>query len=184
MLKGSVLALFLISFLMIFALRSLRLGMISFIPNLLPAIVAFGVWAIINGTVNIGLSIVIGMTMGIVVDDSIHFLSKYRRARLEKGMDAEDAVRYAFSLVGRAVVVTSVILVAGFGILSTSAFGMNADMGLMTAVTIALALAIDLFMLPPILIWLDGKAMKPKVETITIETRVRHLEPSPVMVSR
>ena len=116
--------------------------MISFIPNLLPAIVAFGVWAVIDGTVNIGLSIVIGMTMGIVVDDSIHFLSKYRRARLEKGMDAEDAVRYAYSTVGRALVVTSIILVAGFGVLSTSAFGMNSAMGMMTAITIALALAI------------------------------------------
>ena len=183
MLKGSILALFLISFLMIFALRSFRLGMISFIPNLLPAIVAFGVWAVIDGTVNMGLSIVIGMTMGIVVDDSIHFLSKYRRARLEKGMDAEDAVRYAYSTVGRALVVTSIILVAGFGILSTSAFGMNSDMGMMTAITIALALAIDLFVLPPILIWLDGKAVKSKAESFTNETRARQLEPSPVTVS-
>jgi len=183
MLKGSILALFLISFLMIFALRSFRLGMISFIPNLLPAIVAFGVWAVIDGTVNMGLSIVIGMTMGIVVDDSIHFLSKYRRARLEKGMDAEDAVRYAYSTVGRALVVTSIILVAGFGILSTSAFGMNSDMGMMTAITIALALAIDLFVLPPILIWLDGKAVKSNAESFTNETRARQLEPSLATVS-
>jgi len=157
MLQGSILALILISLLMIVALRSLKLGMLSFIPNLLPAVVAFGVWALLSGTVNLGLSIVIGMTLGIVVDDSIHFLSKYRRARMEQGLSAEDAVRYSFSSVGRALIATSIILVAGFIILSTSAFGMNADMGLMTAITIALALIIDFFVLPPLLIKFDGE---------------------------
>jgi len=156
MLQGSILALFVISFLMIFALRSVKLGLLSFIPNLLPAVVAFGIWGIMSGVVNLGLSIVIGMTLGIVVDDSIHFLSKYRRAREEQGLNAEDAVRYAFNSVGRALVVTTVILALGFLVLSTSVFLMNASMGLMTAITIVLALIIDFFMLPPLLIWLDG----------------------------
>ncbi len=156
MIRGSIMALILISLLMIFALRSLKLGLISFIPNLLPAIVAFGAWALLSGLVNIGLSIVIGMTLGIVVDDSIHFLSKYRRARREQGLSSEDAVRYSFSSVGRALVATSIILVVGFLIMSTSAFGMNADMGSMTAITITLALLIDFFLLPPLLLLLDG----------------------------
>ena len=155
MLQGSAWALVLISFLMIFALRSLKLGLLSFIPNLFPAVVAFGVWGMIDGTVNLGLSVVIGMTMGIVVDDSIHFLSKYRRARREQGMNAEEAVRYAFTSVGRALVVTSVILVVGFLTLAQSVFLMNASMGLMTAITIGLALAIDFLALPPLLLWLD-----------------------------
>jgi uncharacterized protein len=164
MLRGSVLALILISLLMIAALKSLKLGLISFLPNLLPAVVAFGTWALISGTVNLGLSIVIGMTLGIVVDDSIHFLSKYRRARREKGLSPEDAVRYAFHSVGRALVATSVILVAGFSILSTSAFGMNADMGVMTAITIGVALAIDFLALPPLLLLLDrDKVVAPVV---------------------
>ena len=162
MLQGSILALFVISFLMIFALRSVKLGLISFIPNLLPAVVAFGIWGIMSGVVNLGLSIVIGMTLGIVVDDSIHFLSKYRRAREEQGLNAEDAVRYAFNSVGRALVVTTVILAIGFLVLSTSVFLMNASMGLMTAITIVLALVIDFFMLPPLLIWLDGDKDKTK----------------------
>ncbi len=183
MLQGSVLALLLISFLMIFALRSLRLGLISFLPNLLPAVVAFGIWAVISGTVNIGLSIVIGMTMGIVVDDSIHFLTKYKRARTEKGLDAEDAVRYAFSSVGRALVVTTVILVAGFSILSTSAFGMNADMGLMTAITIALALVIDLLALPAVLIWLDGRVVVEPKKALGFELDAASLEPAPISVT-
>ncbi len=157
MLIGSTLALMLISVLMIFALRSLKLGLISFLPNLIPVAMAFGIWGLTSGVVNIGLSVVIGMTMGIVVDDSIHFLTKYLRARREKGLDAAGAVRYAFSSVGRALVVTSMILAVGFGILATSAFDMNASMGLLTAITIGLALAVDFLFLPPLLLWLDGK---------------------------
>ena len=159
MLIGSTAALLLISLLMILALRSVKLGLISFIPNLIPAAVAFGIWGLTSGNVNLGLSVVIGMTMGIVVDDSIHFLSKYRRARREKKMDEQDAVRYAFSSVGIALTVTSLILVAGFAILATSAFDMNASMGKMTALTIAIALLVDFLFLPPLLIWLD-KAKK------------------------
>jgi predicted RND superfamily exporter protein len=157
MLTGSIFALALISLLMIFALRSTRLGLISFVPNMIPAAVAFGIWGLTSGIVNLGLSIVIGMTMGIVVDDSIHFLSKYRRARREKNMSETEAVRYTFSNVGRALTVTSVILVIGFGILATSAFDMNASMGKMTAITIALALIADFFFLPPLLMLLDRK---------------------------
>lgn len=157
MLIGSVLALVLISVLMIFALRSLKLGLLSFFPNLVPVVMAFGIWGMTAGVVNLGLSIVIGMTLGIVVDDSIHFLSKYLRARREQGLSAADAVRYSFASVGRALVVTSVILVIGFSILATSAFGMNSSMGIMTAMTIALALIVDFFFLPPLLMWFDGR---------------------------
>ncbi|MFT4604035.1 MAG: putative RND superfamily exporter protein [Rhodothermales bacterium] len=174
MLKGSILALLLISLLMIGALRSLKLGLISFLPNLLPAVIAFGIWGILDGTVNLGLSIVIGMTMGIVVDDSIHFLSKYRRARREKGLSPEDSVRYAFTSVGRALIATSAILVVGFLILSTSVFGMNADMGLMTAITIAVALIVDFFALPPLLLLLDRD---PQPAAVT------NLKPAPARVS-
>lgn len=155
MLVGSTVALVLISTLMVLALRSVRLGLLSFIPNLIPGAMAFGIWGLASGTVNLGLSIVIGMTLGIVVDDSIHFLTKYLRARRERGFDSADAVRYAFSTVGRALTSTSVILVIGFAILSTSAFGMNADMGKMTAITIALALAVDFLFLPPLLMAID-----------------------------
>ena len=155
MLIGSTLALVLISALMVLALRSVRLGVLSFIPNLIPGAIAFGIWGLASGVVNLGLSIVIGMTLGIVVDDSIHFMTKYLRARREMGVDPAGAVRYAFSTVGRALTATTVILVIGFGILSTSAFAMNADMGTMTAITITLALVVDFLFLPPLLMAVD-----------------------------
>ncbi len=155
MLTGTTVALLLISLTLIFALRSLRLGLLSLIPNLAPAAMAFGVWYLVRGEIGLALSVVVAMTLGIVVDDTVHFLSKYIRARREQGLNPEDAVRYAFSSVGIALWVTTVVLVAGFMVLSYSAFELNASMGLMTAITIAIALFVDFFFLPPMLMWLD-----------------------------
>jgi predicted RND superfamily exporter protein len=92
-----------------------------------------------------------------VVDDTIHYLSKYLRARREKGLDPEDAVRYAFHSVGLALWVTSLALVAGFAILSQSHFYLNSTMGIMTAVTIAFALMTDFLFLPPLLMKIEKK---------------------------
>ncbi len=157
MLFGTTIALILISMILIFALRSLKIGLLSLIPNLIPAALAFGLWGIMVGQIGLALSVVIGMTLGIVVDDTVHFLSKYLRARREKGLDAQDAVRYAFNTVGLALVVTSIVLISGFFVLSFSAFQLNSDMAVMTAVTIVFAIVADFLLLPPLLMALDGK---------------------------
>ena len=157
MLFGTTIALILISLILIFALGSLKIGLLSLIPNLIPAALAFGLWGIMVGQIGLALSVVIGMTLGIVVDDTVHFLSKYLRARREKGLDAQDAVRYAFNTVGLALVVTSIVLISGFFVLSFSAFQLNSDMAVMTAVTIIFAIVADFLLLPPLLMALDGK---------------------------
>jgi hypothetical protein len=157
MLKGTTLALIVISGILVFAFRSLRIGGLSLLPNLVPIGMAFGLWGLLVGEVGLALSVVSGMTLGIVVDDTVHFLSKYLRARREKGMTSEDAVRYAFSTVGTALWVTSLVLIVGFGILTFSHFQLNAGMGLLTAITLALALAADFLFLPPLLISFGGK---------------------------
>ncbi|MFP6782142.1 MAG: MMPL family transporter, partial [Gammaproteobacteria bacterium] len=151
MIVGTTVALVLISGILVAALRSPTLGLVSLLPNLAPAAVGFGLWGIFVGQVGISLSVVAGMTFGIVIDDTVHFLSKYLRARRESGLSSEDAVRYAFRTVGKALTVTTVTLVIGFSVLATSSFGMNSDMGLMTAVVITLALILVFLMLPPLL---------------------------------
>lgn len=161
LLLGTTLALILISFILIAALRSLKIGLISLIPNLVPAGIAFGIWGLIDGQVGMSVSIVAGMTLGIVVDDTVHFLSKYLRARREKGYDAQQASLYAFTHVGQALIVTTLVLVAGFMVLAISTFKLNADMGLVTALTIAVALIIDFLLLPPLLMALDKKPSAP-----------------------
>jgi len=157
MLIGTTVALVLISTILMVALRSIKIGLLSLIPNLIPAALAFGVWGIAVGQIGLALSIVTGMTLGIVVDDTVHFLSKYLRARREKGLDAQDAVRYAFSTVGLALVATSIVLVAGFTVLTFSAFVLNSNMAFMTAVTIIFAIVADFLLLPPLLMAIDGK---------------------------
>ncbi len=162
MLIGTTLALVLISLILIAAMRSFKIGMVSLMPNLVPAAMGFGFWGLLQGEVGLALSVVTGMTLGIVVDDTVHFLSKYLRARREKGFGSPDAVRYAFNSVGRALVVTSIVLVVGFLVLSQSAFKLNSDMGLLTAIVIAFALAADFLLLPALLMKIEEKSNEDK----------------------
>jgi predicted RND superfamily exporter protein len=158
MLVGTTVALIMISMILVVAFRSLKIGLISLIPNLVPAAMGFGLWALLVGQVGLALSVVTGMTLGIVVDDTVHFLSKYIRARREKGLNSQDAVVYAFSTVGRALVITSIVLIAGFLVLSQSSFELNAGMGLLTAIVIAFALIADFLLLPPLLMKFEEKS--------------------------
>ncbi|MFK8014855.1 MAG: MMPL family transporter, partial [Gammaproteobacteria bacterium] len=168
MIGGSIFGLILISIILIVALRSVKIGLLSLVPNLLPIGLTFGIWGIFVGQVNMAASVVSGMVLGIVVDDTVHFLSKYLRARRENGLSPADAVRYAFSTVGMALVVTTAILIAGFTVLAQSNFAINATMATLTAMAIALALIVDFLLLPPILLKFDrgdGSATDPSDES-------------------
>ena len=155
MLSGTIVALVLISLVLIVALRSLKFGLISLVPNLLPVAMAFGLWGLFVGRIGMASSIVAALALGIIVDDTVHFLSKYLRARRELNLSPEDAVRYAFTRVGVALLVTSAALMAGFLILAQSVFQINWAMGALTAVAISVALIIDFLLLPPLLLIFD-----------------------------
>jgi len=156
MIVGTLLAVVIISVLIGFALRSVKLGLVSLIPNLLPVGLAFGLWGLFIGEVNLAVAMVTGMVLGIVVDDTIHFLSKYQRARSEKGLSPEAAICYAFSTVGTAIVVTSFVLIAGFSVLAQSSFGMNSSMAILTAIAIAIAMIADFLLLPVLLLKIEA----------------------------
>ena len=165
MLKGTSLALVFISFVIFLVLRNLKLGLVSLVPNLVPAIMGFGLWGFMVGNVTLAVSIVVAMTLGIVVDDTVHFILKYANAR-KRGESAEDSVRYAFKSVGMALTVTSLGLVIGFAILGQSGFAVNRDMARLTAITLSFALFVDFLFLPPLLIFLDRmKTMKTSATT-------------------
>jgi len=151
MISGNIIAILAIGLVMIFALKSVKLGILSIVPNGLPIIVAFGVWALLVGTVGFSVAAVASVSLGIVVDDTVHFLSKFVRGIREKGYDRAGAIKYAFETVGAALVVNTVILVIGFAYLATSHFKINADMGLLTALAILLALIFDFLFLPAIM---------------------------------
>ena len=154
MLQGTLLALVFISFIILLVLRDVKLGIISLVPNLIPAAMAFGLWGYSVGTVTLAVSIVVAMTLGIVVDDTVHFMLKYAEAK-KRGETAENAVRYAFKSVGMALTVTSLGLVLGFIILGMSGFAVNRDLARLTAITLSFALFVDFLFLPPLLIWMD-----------------------------
>ena len=157
MLSATTIALIVVSIILIYALRSVRLGAVSLVPNLVPAIMGFGAWGLLVGEIGLATSIVAATTIGIVVDDTVHFLSKYQYARSALGKDPENAVRYVFATVGVAMLVTTTALVAGFLVLSLSTFAMNASMGLLTALVLAIALIADFTLLPSLLLWLEKK---------------------------
>lgn len=157
MITGTIAAIFAIALIMIFALRSIRLGLLSMIPNGLPLLMTFGAWAVLIGEVGFSVATVASISLGIIVDDTVHFLSKYVRARNEKDFSIEDSIRYAYRNVGMAIVVNTVILMVGFMVLTTSAFKMNVDMGLMTILSILFALILDFLFLPALLLVMGKK---------------------------
>lgn len=172
MLTGTTVALILISLCLVVALRNLKLGIISLVPNLVPAIMTFGLWSIFVGTVDVSSSIVAATSLGIIVDATVHFLSKYQRAVREKNLGAEDAVRYAFSTVGVALLVTAFVLIAGFAVLTLSSFRLNENMGQLTAIAIAAALVADFLLLPALILTLDrGQSRRLGAKESTLEVK-------------
>jgi predicted RND superfamily exporter protein len=158
MMRGSAVALVLIALTLIIALRSVRFGLLSLLPNAFPAAISFGVWGMFVGEVNLAVAAVFSITLGIVVDNTVHFFSKYLYARQVQGADTAQAIRYAYGMVGAALSVTAVALGVGFAVLAFSDFGVNSSMGIMTAMTIIIALVFDLLFLPGLLMRFDRAA--------------------------
>ena len=158
MVVGTLLALVLVSLAMMVLLRNLRMALISLVPNLLPAALAFGLWGFLSGQVTLAISVVAAMTFGIVVDDTIHMMMAFNRNR-RAGRSHEEASIAAVTEVGRPVIITSLSLMAGFFVMSFSGFALNSDMALLTACTVGFAMLADLFLLPVLLstlIWRDS----------------------------
>lgn len=161
MLRGNAVAIVLIAGIMAMALRSFGMGVLSLLPNAVPILMTFGLWAILVGQVGMASATVTATALGIVVDDTVHLLTKFLRGRREKAMTTEDAVRYAFRTVGPAILTTTVILTIGFAVLTASTFKINSEMGQLTAMAVAIALIFDFLFLPAVLM-LGKKKMEAK----------------------
>ena len=156
MLSGTIAAMALISFILIFIFRSVWIGLISLLPNFIPAIMSFGLWGYLVGHVGIASSVVIAVVFGIVVDDTVHFLSKYIEGRRE-GLPPPEAVRFAFRTVGHALFTTTAVISAGFLVFASSGFEVTWALGTLVAMTIILALATDFLLLPTLLLTFDRR---------------------------
>lgn len=161
MFTGNILSLLMVSAILLIALRNVKLGLLSLIPNIIPALLAFGIWGYVVGEAGLAIAVVFSMTQGIVVDDSVHFLTYYRAAWL-KGATSIQAIGATFRHVGPSMITTSIILVGGFLVLAQSGFAVNSDMGLLTATTFVIALAADMLLLAPLLLLIEDKHRRPR----------------------
>lgn len=161
MVQGDFVSLALISLCMIVVLRSFRLGMLSVLPNVIPIVVGYGLWRIFVGQMNIVASVAGSISLGIIVDDTIHFLTRYK-AMKAKGLDAETAMTRTLTHVGPAMLGTSVILVLGFGVLTLSSFQMTSYLGWLSVIIVAVAPLTDLVLAPALVLLFHSE---PRVTT-------------------
>lgn len=159
MILGAVTALLTITLIMIIGLRSLRYGLIGMIPNVLPALAVYGYWGLFVGEIDVAAATAFCISLGIVVDDTLHIINKYQLFRME-GLLPEDAINKTMGLVGPALFTTTLVITSGLVVISFSGFGPNETIGMMTAPIIVLALVLDFLFLPPLLVLLDKLAVK------------------------
>ena len=155
MLLGTAVAMAIVSLLLLFVFRSVRLGLISLIPNFVPAAMAIGLWGYAVGEVGVAASVVTAIAFGIIVDDTIHFMTKYAGAR-KSGLLPSESVQSAFRSVGKALFVTTVVFALGFMVFGASGMLTNQALGLLVGMTVIIALLADFLFLPPLLMALDG----------------------------
>ncbi len=145
-----------VSVMMVLLFRSFGLGMLAMVPNVLPVAVTLGFMGFAGITLNVGTVMIASIAIGIAVDDSIHFVSHFRRHRAA-GDDVEHALRQTTVGVGQALLTTSVVLALGFSVFGLSTISHLVNFGLLTALTVTTALACDFFLLPTLL-WLRARA--------------------------
>ncbi len=165
MLLGSIVAMTIVSLLLVFLFKSVRFGLISLVPNFVPAAMAIGLWGYVVGEVGVAAAVVTAIAFGIVVDDTVHFMTKYIRAR-KAGQSPSESVQSTLSSVGKALFTTTLVFALGFMVFGASGIVSNQALGLLTGMTVVIALLADFLFLPPLLMALDrGKwAIEPEIE--------------------
>ncbi len=145
--SGVLLAFFCIGIVMAFMFRNWKMVIISIIPNIIPLVVCAGIMGLLKIELDAPTSIIFGISYGIAVDDTIHFLSKFKIEK-QKGFSTEQAIRNTFQETGKAVFSMSVILFFGFMILLLSPTAATFNIGLLTGITLFSAVWPDVYLLP------------------------------------
>ncbi|MCC7302771.1 MAG: MMPL family transporter [Bacteroidia bacterium] len=153
LMEGLIYELLTIGLLMAFLFRSLRMMIISLLPNLFPLVFIGGLLGWLEINLNLSSSIIFNIAFGITVDDTIHLLSGYK-LYLRKGFEKKEAIRLSFLHSGKAVTMTSFILFGGFAVLLLSGFNGIFHTGLLVGATLIVALLSDLLLLPNLVKWM------------------------------
>ncbi len=150
MLLGTAISFLIISIIIGIALKSISLGFLSLVTNVMPATIGFGIWGFFFQEINLAGSVIVAITLGIVVDDTIHFLNRYKKQR-DAGVAPADAIEQVIRTTGTAMSVTTFSVAAGFAVLTLSGFSINNTLGAFTGIIILVALVVDLVILPAFL---------------------------------
>lgn len=144
-------ALILVTLVMVIVFRSLKIGLLSMIPNVVPIIIGSGIMYFLKKPIDMGTVVITAVCLGIAVDDTIHFIANYLKAK-EKGMDEFSAIASVVTFTGPALLLTTIILVCGFGTMMFASFVPNINFGIMSAIVLTAALIVDFTLLPALLL--------------------------------
>tara|TARA_B110000503_G_scaffold50909_1_gene82405 strand:+ start:131896 stop:134196 length:2301 start_codon:yes stop_codon:yes gene_type:complete len=155
LMEGFTVSFLLITATLLVGLKSVRYGLLSIIPNLFPATIVFGIWGFLVGELSPYILMLFSISIGLVVDDSVHVLSKYIVARRD-GESPEAAVQYSLDKAGSAITITTLSLAVGTFILVLSNTFYYQNVALLLTPIIIVALLLDLLFLPPLLVRFDN----------------------------
>jgi predicted RND superfamily exporter protein len=145
--------------LMMLLFRSIRVGFISMVPNLIPFMMTLGAMGLFGISLNFGIAPIAAIALGIAIDDTIHFLSRFR-IEFKEDRNYEGAIRRTMKSVGKPILITSIILTAGFFIFLLSDFQYTRNMGMLISFTVIGAIFGDLLLLPVLLLVLKPLGRK------------------------
>ena len=154
------LAILLISGIMAFLFSSLRMVIVSLIPNFLPLIVTAGLMGYFGIPIKPSTILIFSIAFGISVDDTIHFLAKYRQELKQQKWNMKEAALLALHETGLSMIYTSIILFFGFGIFTVSNFGGTVALGTLVSFTLLVAMLSNLVLLPSLLLSIDKRITK------------------------
>ena len=149
---SGVVALMIIGLILLFTFRSFYAGLLCVISVTSPILGTYGIWGVSVGVINLPAGLAVCMVIGIAVDFSVHFVSKFVHATRQLKLPVEASVRYAFELVAAPIVTSTIVLGGGFGILVFSVFEYNSVMGALTALCILMSAASAFLLVPSILL--------------------------------
>lgn len=145
-----------ISILMAFLFKDFKMVIISLIPNIMPLVFIAGIMGLLGVDIKPSTAVIFTIAFGIAVDDTIHYLARFR-IELKRGLSINEALEITTHKIGRAIIITSMILLLGFGTLITSEFTSTTLMGILISATIFIAIIADLLVLPSLFYWLKPK---------------------------
>ena len=133
--------------------QSLRIGMIALVSIVVPVLIGFGLWGWLYGSIGLATTVIVAITIGVVIDDSIHMIVRAKDGQSNLSLEPSAAAAYSVYRVGIAIVGTTLVLVGAFSLLLFSGFELNSAFGLCTTLILIAALLFDLFFLPTLITW-------------------------------